>query len=64
MTPGHLVREEGGAGDAALQVAPELGGDEVAEDVIVVVDRGDRHEDLGRLIRLVVARRVTCEGLP
>ena len=40
VTSGHLVREKGAAGHAGLQVAPELGGVRVAEDVVVVVDGG------------------------
>src|SRR3712207_3582398 len=56
VASGHFAREERlAAGYAGLEVVPQLSSYEVAEDVVVVVDRGDRNVDLGRPVRLVPA---------
>src|SRR3712207_6482974 len=52
-----LVLVERAAGHVGLQVVPELGGDQVPQHVVLVVDRRYGYVDLGRPVRLVAPGR-------
>jgi hypothetical protein len=55
VAPGQLAREERTTYDVLLEVVPELGGDEVAEDVVVVVDRCEGDVQLSGPVGLLFA---------
>jgi len=48
-----LVFVEGAVGYVLFEMVAELGGDHVPQHVVVVVDGGDRHVNLGRPIGFV-----------
>jgi hypothetical protein len=49
---------------ARLEVVPQLSRTEVREHLIMVVDRGDRHVDLGRPVRFVPTRQALHQLKP
>jgi hypothetical protein len=48
VASGRLIHEERSANHMLLEVVPQLGSDEMPQDVVVVADGGYRYMDLGR----------------